>query len=31
MKQVLGSHGDYDVVSYQKDIKEYLNNNINAL
>jgi hypothetical protein len=28
MKQVLGSHGGYDVVSYRKDMKEYLNNNI---
>ncbi|PKY60723.1 hypothetical protein RhiirA4_519701 [Rhizophagus irregularis] len=24
MKQVLGSHGGYDVVSYRKDMKEYL-------
>jgi hypothetical protein len=28
MKQVLGSHGGYDIVSYRKDMKEYLNNNI---
>ena len=28
MKQVLGSHGGYDIVSYRKEMKEYLNNNI---
>jgi hypothetical protein len=28
MKQVLGNHDGYDIVFYQKDIKEYLNNNI---
>ena len=29
MKQILGNHsGYYDVISYQKDMKEYLNNNI---
>ena len=28
MKQVLGSHGGYNVVSYRKEMKEYLNNNI---
>ncbi|GBC39750.2 hypothetical protein GLOIN_2v1777513 [Rhizophagus irregularis DAOM 181602=DAOM 197198] len=28
IKQVLGSHSGYDIVSYQKDMKEYLYNNI---
>ncbi|CAB5185710.1 unnamed protein product [Rhizophagus irregularis] len=28
MKQMLGSYGSYDIISYRKDMKEYLNNNI---
>ncbi|RIA83827.1 hypothetical protein C1645_880276 [Glomus cerebriforme] len=31
MKHMLGSHGGYDVVSYRKDMKEYLNNNIKRI
>ncbi|CAG8729681.1 7412_t:CDS:10 [Rhizophagus irregularis] len=31
MKQMLGSYGSYDIISYRKDMKEYLNNNIKRI